>query len=198
MFMSRFVCGLIFGLALVILAGRGSSALAQKEEDKEVKEAQKDILKLAKDIEAAKKVDTAAIRKKYEELEPIMHAFKPFAKGGIGFDQKKGPEDGIEVKIQNLAKDSISAGTLRRDKANLIKIAQVNIAIGRIAQHYAPEKPKPGGKGPKDWKKYNDDMIKAAQDFIKAAKAEDPAKLKAAATEINSACNKCHSDFRDI
>jgi len=76
-------------------------------------------------------------------------------------------------------------------------MAQVNIAIGRIAHHYAPDKPKPGGKGPKDWKQYTDDMLKSTQDFIKAVKADDPAKVKAAAVEINAACTRCHGDFRD-
>jgi len=192
-FVRKLTSGSALALALALLAGPGYSALAQKE-DKEVKEAQKDVLKLAKDIEAGNKVDVAAIRKKYEELEPIMHAFKPSTKGGIGIG-KPGPGDSIEQKIINLGKRSLSPATLSKEKADLIKMAYINIAIGQIANHYPPKAK--GGKGPREWKQYNEDMIKSSQEFIKAVKADDTAKLKTAAANINSACNNCHSDFRD-
>jgi cytochrome c556 len=40
-------------------------------------------------------------------------------------------------------------------------------------------------------------MAKGSKELIEAVKSDDPKKVKAAANNINGACNNCHSDFRD-
>jgi len=190
----KWIFGSALALALVFLAGPGYTLAGKDDDNKEAKEAQKEILKLAKDVAAGKKIDATAIRKKFEELEPIMYAYKPSTKGGIGIG-KPGPGDSYEQKIINLGKRALSPANLGKEKADLIKMAHVNITIAHIANQYPPKAK--GGKGPKEWRQYNEDMIKSSEDFIKAVKAEDPGKVKTAAANINSACNNCHSDFRD-
>jgi len=183
--MSRFVCGLILGSALA-----PGLAFQPKDEDKELKAARKDVLDIAGQIEAGKKVDTAAIRKKYDDLDLIMNVYKPRIRSSGG---KPGSIDGVEAKIMHMAKRELLPTALRKEKYELIKMAYVNIAVAEIAQHYAPKT----GKGPRLWRQYNGDVIRASKEFIKAVNAEDAAKLKTAATNINSACNNCHKDYRD-
>jgi len=183
------------GLALVAALGLAVSNAARADED--AKKAQKDVLDLAADLEAGKSVGdkTKAIKKKYEDLNTLMHAYKPRDKGGVGFGPA-GKGDGIEIKLNAMAKRALSQMALDKEKAELIKVGYINIALAKIADEYAPAKPK-GSKGPKDWKKHVEDMEKSSKSLIDAAKASDPVAVKKAATELNSSCNNCHSDFRD-
>jgi cytochrome c556 len=192
--MTRLARALVLSPALLaaaaLLAGTGPGWAFD-----EVEDAQKEILDLAKRIQGGKDVSgrAAAIKKKYEELETVMHGFKPRAKKGIGYDEKTG----IEQKVMSLAKDELSADAVKKEKDRLVRMAYVNAAIAEVAAQYAPAKPK-GGKGAKEWKRYADDMKKSALELGKAAQAGDPAKLKTAASALNNACNGCHADFRDI
>jgi hypothetical protein len=159
----------------------------------DIADAQKDILKLAK----AGKVDAAqakAIRKKYDDLGTIMTIYKPKAKKGLGFNKTA---QGIELKIINMGKRALSKATLAKESKGLIEMAHINMVIAEISKQYAPSKPK-GGKTPAMWNNYADETKKAAEALIKAVKSGDPARVKSAATNLNSACNGCHADFRDV
>jgi len=184
------------GLAVALLAGDVS---ARADDDKEIKKAQKDVLDLAKLVEQGKESEVAGkaatIKKSYEDLNTVMHVYKPSPKGGIGFG-KPAAGDGIELKVIALGKRALPPATLKKEKDDLVKMAYINIAMAEVAAQYAPAKPK-GGKGAKEWKQYASDQKKASLELIKAAQAGDPAKVKAAANNINNACNNCHSDFRD-
>ncbi|MFO0927540.1 MAG: cytochrome c [Gemmataceae bacterium] len=186
--------GFVALLTLGLVLATGQNSARAYEDDKEtIKAAQKDLVDLAKAIDDGKdgKEQAAAIRKKYEDLAPIMHIYKPSTKGGIGIGTK-GAGDGMELKIINLGKRAPAA----KDKDDIVKIGQLNIAIGEVTKLYAPAKPK-GGKGAKDWTQHCEDQIKASKDLIAAAKSGAAAKVKAAANNLNNACNNCHSDFRD-
>jgi cytochrome c556 len=186
-------------LLMAIGVAVGTSTAHAFDDNKEIKEAQKDVLELTKLISAGKEKEAdakaAAIKKKYEELNTVMHVYKPSPKGGIGYG-KAGPGDGIELKIINMGKRNVPAATLQKEKADLIKLAYINAAMAMVADHYAPTKPK-GGKGAKEWKQYSADQKKAAMDMIKAIQAGNAADVKAAANNMNNACNNCHADFRD-
>jgi len=186
--MLRYARGLIFGsalLALVVLAATSRQALAF--DDKEAKQAQKDILELVKLIEAGKPTGDKAteIKKKYEELNAVMHIHKPKTRGGLG----------VEQLFLGLAKRAPSGDLLTKMKPELLKAATVTLAVADITAHYpAPKKP---GKTAKDWKQYNDDLIKSTKEFTKAVNDGSSADIKKIAANINSACNNCHTDFRD-
>lgn len=189
--MIRFFGGLALALAVLVVSGSARAF------DEDTKKAQKDILDLTKKIEGgAKSVseDAVKIKKKYEDLNTIMHAYKPSTKGGIGYGPK-GAGDGIEQAIISLGKRANEA-TVKKMKDDLIKMANVNIAIAEITMEYKPAKPK-GGKGAKEWKQHCDDMKKAAMELRDAAKGGDAKKVKAAANNLNTSCNNCHTDFRD-
>lgn len=198
--MTRFWHAACLGMSLLILAGPGAAQdKKEADEDKEIKEAQKDVLDLTKDVSAdkpdAKAINekAAKIKKKYEELNTVMHIYKPKDKGGIGYG-KAG--EGIELKIIGMGKRVVPAATLTKDKDELIKMANINIAMAAITKHYAPTKTK-GGKGKKDWESHCEDQRKAAEELIKAVKAGKAADVKTAANNLNNACNNCHTDFRD-
>jgi len=199
--MSRHARALIFGSTLMLVIGlltQSTTTRADAEEDKAIKEAQEDTIELAKAIEAGKdtKAITARMKKKYDELNTIMQVFKPSTKKGLGTGiGGKGPGDGIEAKIIKLGKSAPRAEDLAKQKAALIKMAYINLAIAEVAKHYPP-KPK-GGKGPKEWNQHNAEMKKSAQDLIDAIKSGDPKKVKEVAQNLNSSCNNCHTDFRD-
>lgn len=200
--MTRFWYAACLGLALFALAGPTAAQDKDKkvdDEDKEIKEAQKDVLDLTKDVSAAKpdakaiEAKAGKIKKKYEELNTVMHIYKPKDKGGIGYG-KAG--EGIELKIIGLGKRALAPAALTKEKDELVKLANINIAMAAITKHYAPTKTK-GGKGKKDWEQHCEDMRKGAEALIKAVKGNTPAAVKAAANDLNNACNNCHTDFRD-
>jgi cytochrome c556 len=191
------------GLAAVVvlalglgLAGSGRPARADAEEDKLIKEAQKDVLDLAKEIEAGKdgaaKAD--AIKKKYEELNTSMQIYKPRERKGLGIGPKsKG--DGIEIKIQNLGKRALSKAEAEKQKADLVKMCYINLAMAEVAKRYPPAKPV-CGKGVKEWQEYVDATRDGSKELLEAVKAGDPAKIKKAAKKVDDACASCHADFR--
>ena len=196
--MTRCVRGLLLGGALLAAVAVVTAARAADEDEKEVKAAQKDILDLTSTIEAgkgAKAIDAkvAAIKKKNEELGTLMHIYKPRNKGGLGF----GPvgTSGLESKIRELSKRKLAAGALEKQTKELIRMSYVNIAMADVTKHYFA-KPK-NGKGKKEWDEYLTAQKKAAQDLIAAVKAKDTTKIKEVANNLDSACNNCHSDFRD-
>jgi cytochrome c556 len=183
----------------IVLAAVALGAVSRADDDEEVKAAQKDVLALAKDVAAGKATDrdiakkAGRIARKYEELHTVMHVYKPKAKGGIGYG-KDGA--GIELKIIGLGKRRLTAAALAKEKDELVKMADINIAVAEIAMPYAPSKPK-GGRGAKDWRAHVADMRKAAQALKKGVREGKSDAVKAAANSLNNACNNCHTDFRD-
>ncbi|MBY0229321.1 MAG: cytochrome c [Gemmataceae bacterium] len=191
----------IGGLALIAAIALSAHAAYRADDDdekKKVKEAQKAIVDLAEALEAGKdpKDAVAAIRKKYDDLLTVMHVYKTREKGGYGVGPK-GKSDGIELKIVDMGKRAPSKATLDKYKDEYVKMGYLNLAMGKIAHAYPPAKPVKG-KGAKEWKQHSDDQEKASKELIEAFKKGDGAAVKRAATNLNAACNNCHSDFRDI
>ncbi len=79
-----------------------------------------------------------------------------------------------------------------------IQLASYKLAIYSWATHYyVPKKDDmPNGKKPEDWDKWTDEMMKASQDLINAAKAKKQNDLKSAVRKLDTSCTKCHDDFR--
>lgn len=170
----------------------------------EIEDARKDVTQLAKMYADAKgKIDeakvkaiTAAIKKKYDDMGPLMSIYKPSDKKGVGFNPaKKGKGDGMEKRIIDLGKRAPTADILAKEKDLLVRMATYNLAMHAISRAYAPEKPK-AGKGAKEWNKYNDEMKEGTEAFLTAVRANNPGGVKKAAERINAACNDCHTDFR--
>jgi hypothetical protein len=180
---------LMLGLAMVAIQAR-----AADDEDEDAKKARADILAVVKELEAGKdvaaKVD--AIRKKYEDLEHLMKVYKPREKNGLGIGPK-GKGDSIEFKIINMGKRKMSAGALAKEKAELIKMAYLNIVMAKITHKYV------GKKKPKEWKEYTESMETESKNLLSELqkKAPSPDEIKKIATRLTASCNTCHSEIRD-
>ena len=193
--MRKYTTGLAAGLAL--LAGVGLVAL-QAADDKPLHAATKKLAAEAgtKDWAALSKAG-APIAKKYMTDE-IMYQFKPRnakKNPGIGVGSKPGAvtPDGIEQKLSNMGK-RVTVKDVKDAKA-LKEMADVSAAIAAIIVNQPPAAS--GAKKPATWKKYSEEMYKAARDLNKALDGKKPADIKKAAIKLNSSCTDCHSVFRD-
>jgi hypothetical protein len=184
-------------IALVLLVAAFSTSnfrapVVAGEED-EVKAAQKALLDLTKDIEDGKNAKeirkkAQSIKQKNEELDDLMHIYKPQSKGGLGIGPKG---DSIEAKLNALGKKGISKADLARLEKDLVRVGNLNIAMTAVLEQYkVPALP------PLVWQARSDDLKKTSQEFIKAVKTGDPAKVRVAAHTITNACDNCHVLFR--
>jgi hypothetical protein len=187
---------LALGVCLVYVVGSGSAA-----DEKDKKEVTDAVLKLA---EAVEKGDKEAIKKQTEDLAKsaplgsVMDLLKLRTKDGLGVGATPGAitPDGIEAKIQALAKKPLTAAELAKQGPDLEKMAYIATAISHVADYNTPKK-KMGEKDPKDWKTWTEDMQTGSADLAKAIKAKNPMDIKTVANKLNSSCNNCHGVFRD-
>lgn len=157
------------------------------------KEARDAVLKVA---DALEKGDTATAKKlasgvksETEDLMNLMLPRKDNGKGGLGIGAKPGAitPDGIEKKVQDLAKNAPKAGEAK----DLERAGYIMKAISMTIENKVPK-----GKKPMPWKKYNTDYEKMTDDFIAAAKKGDAKAIQAASKKLNDSCITCHNDYK--
>jgi Cytochrome C' len=134
------------------------------------------------------------------ELEGVMNLLRLRSKGGLGFGLKPpagaATADGIEAKVMGLAKRPLPAADLKKQADDIVRSAHILAAVSEVSDLHTPKK-KMGDKDPKDWTTWTKDMRDASLQLAEAAKKNDPAAVKAAASKLNSSCNNCHGTFRD-
>ena len=147
--------------------------------------------------EAKVKALVATIKKNNEDLNDLMAIYKPTKSKGLGWNPaKKGMGDGIEKRIIDLGtKKALNKAQMAKESDLILRATYYNLAMYEITKAYVPEKPK-AGKGAKDWKKHNDEIMEGSKEVFAAVKANDPVALKKAMGRIGGACNECHTDFR--
>jgi Cytochrome C' len=196
--MKKAAAKLILGAAL-LAAGLGvvtaSSSSAEMADLKGGVQAIADALAKG-DAEGAKKL--AADLAKNTSVEDAMHLFNLRAKKGFGVGETAGKfsPDGIEGKINNFSRKAPPKADVTRDGDALAKMAYRTAAVAEIALKKAPEKDM-GDKKVKDWNTYATNMRAGSLELADAFKAQDPAKVKAAASKVASSCSSCHGTFRD-
>jgi soluble cytochrome b562 len=172
-------CTLALGVWL--LAGPGTPAADEDEEA-----VAKDFQKLVDKVKSGKPITEAEAKefqKKHDDLEEVMHMFKPPAKG----------KTDIEKRIMDLEEKGISKEQAAREKEELVRGARVARVIAQLLPAYAPPE---AGKA-KDWNRLAREMGKGAEGFEKAAQKGEPEGVKKAAGTLNGSCNECHKKFRD-
>jgi len=188
-------------LALQLLLGTDASGAPI---DKDVKEALDKIAGLIeKGDDAAAKKEAAALGKKIEELNDVMHAFKPRVpakkKGiaGIGVGSKPGvvTPDGIEQKLVDIGRNGIAVNDLKREGKAIGEAAWHIAAIAEVALAKPTDKVNTAAKK-EMWKKWSEDMRAGAKDLAAAVKTNSAAEVKTAVTKLNTSCNACHAEFR--
>lgn len=134
------------------------------------------------------------------ELDPVMHSFKPRAKGGFGIGMKAGlvpaNQDGIEAYLPTLSKKGLSAADAGKLADPIIAMCNRVLAIAEVSDHLWPES-KESSKSKKKWLDLNEIMKVGAKDLSEAVSTKNYAGVKKAASKLNSSCTDCHSVFRD-
>jgi hypothetical protein len=172
------------------MADRGAAADIQKLADL-----------VAKNDDAALAKQAEALARKYKNLSEFMSLLKPRSEkgGGLGVGKKPGAiePDSIEAKTAALAKKAPSSAELDGQEGDLVRMAQVMIAIAEVAKHKCEVNKKVGYLDPMDWQRWLQGMQKSSQDLAEAIKAKDPGKVKAAAAALSANCTNCHRIFRE-
>jgi hypothetical protein len=147
------------------------------------------------DAAGAKKAAVAVAAK--NEVETIMTAFNLRKKKGIGVGPTANEimPDGIEVKIQALARDGITPAALKKEGPGLARAGYVIAAVGHIAVAKAPAKDI-GKQKKSDWIQWAQDLAKSSEDFALACKAGSAAEVKKTASKVNQTCDSCHAVFK--
>jgi hypothetical protein len=201
LYAARLLCG---AAALLALAALFLAPALGRDDDPDEKErmlktaaAQKDVLKLldnlsAKEDDVRKQAQDVA---KTHAIKFVMAQFKPRENGGLGVGASAA-RDCIETEVLFLSKKLLTPDQLTTQKAELQKMAEAALTISHVAPNYAPKTDEPG-MPIKDWMRLCDEMKQGSKDLIEAVKGDAPAAVKKSAAGLNSACESCHSEFRD-
>lgn len=175
--------GLLLGIVAAVIALAGGQA-------QEIKGPGKDVVDLAREAEEGKDVSkkAAELRKKFGNIRTLMRLYNPRTSGGLGIGPKG---DGIEGKFSDLGDDGITAAALKKEAAEVVRMASINLVVMEIVHGLAPEKPFLG-RGKKEWDRDAEAVKAGSRNLLEAVKAGDPKAVKAAATRINTACVSCH------
>lgn len=181
--------------AWAFMAGPGSAGDDEKAQHKQV-------LKIAAAFKASKDdgmKEAAAMSKKLDSLEAVMHAFKTRKKGGFGVGDTPGAitPDGIELYINMLQRDGITPTALEKNGKAVEDLAYATAAVAEVTKHFNNKDFGKGKKTKKDWQEFSDKMRDGSLKLAAAAKSKGAAEVKAAAKVVNDACNACHSIFRE-
>jgi cytochrome c556 len=188
--------GITLAASLLALGIWSLTAYSADDEDKEaIQKAQQEVNKLVESMDGGKgdvKAQVQAIRKKFDDLKPIMYVYKPRGKGGVGMG-KDGAS--IETELAKIGsprgKEKLTPKKLESLQKDLIRAGKLSKAIAEITDQYTPK------KDSAKWKGYVEEMKKGADELIEAAKSNDVGKVKKAATNLSASCTNCHSDFRN-
>jgi hypothetical protein len=151
-------------------------------------------LENGKDDDAKKMA--AALAKKIDELNDVMHGFKPRPKGvGVGHKAGVVVPDGLELKYNSIGRDGITPQQLGKEGQNLVEGAWMTAAIMEVALAKTPAKDM-GKKKRAKWIEWTEGTRDGARELAKAAKAMSTTEVKTAVVKMNNNCNSCHMIFR--
>ncbi len=189
------------GAGLLLLAtGVWFVGFGQAASEKELRDS---IRKLAqsiekKDADGAKKQATA-LGKSIDDMEDLMNMLsgRNGDKGGLGVGPKPGAitPDGIEDKIEHLAKKPLAEKQLSTEADALVQMGYDVAAVMAVAQAKGWQKEE-GAKKKTTWEKFSKASETAALAFADAAKKKNPAEVQAAAKKLDNSCSTCHDIFK--
>jgi cytochrome c556 len=197
--MRRFASAWAAVLGLLAVAFFGSAGRSRADIDKEMFTALSAIAQAIEKGDGATAATKAkALAAKVEDLDDLMHSFKPRNKKGLGVGLKADvvTPDGIEQKLDLIAKDGITDQQLAKEGKALNEAAWMTAAIAEVTKYKAPTKDK-GKKTKARWGQYANGVFDGAKDLAAASKVMKADAVKAAAIKLTNNCNSCHMYFRD-
>lgn len=194
--------GITFAGALLAMSLWSLTAYSADDDDKKAnKEAQEAVLKLLDSMNGKKgdvKSQAEAIHKKFDELKPVMWVYKPRKKDGIGMGKNGDDIEKTLVKVSNPRDKEMTPKKILTMREELAKAAELSRAVAEVADLYAAQyKDDNGKKDPAKWKEFMAKMRKGADELSKAAKGDDPVKIRNAAGNLSASCTECHAVFRN-
>jgi cytochrome c556 len=136
-------------------------------------------------------------RQAIAELGDVMEHFKTQKKGGEGIHpalqsniRLKGALNGIEEKLRALAMRKLSDDNLKKEADELALLGYRAAVVGELTYFYTPK------KNAKEWQELSLEMRDAGVALADAAKKQDGEAVLKASNNLNSSCNRCHSEFR--
>ncbi len=195
--------GITFAGAMLALSLWSLAAYsADDDDDKQAKmDAQKEVIKLRDAMNGNKgdvKAQVQAMKKKFEELKPIMWVYKSRKKGGIGLGKDGDDIEQTIGKVGNPRAKGMNAKKRLDMKEDLAKAAELSRAIVEVTELYAGQyKDDTGKKNPAKWKEFTEKMRKGADELSKAAKGKEAAAIQTAAGNLSASCTECHAVFRN-
>jgi hypothetical protein len=131
------------------------------------------------------------------DLGDVMEHFKTQKKGGEGIHtalqsniRLKGALNGIEEKLRALAMKKLSDANLKKEADELALLGYRAAVVGEVTYFYPPK------KNAKEWRELAVEMRDAGVALADAAKKQDGEAVLKASNNLNSSCNRCHSEFR--
>ena len=182
--MKRFVAG---GLALLLAGALAGWA-------QELKGPAKAALELAREAEAGKDVTKGvpALSKQLGGVGAAMRLFEPRSRGGVGVGAKGA---GVERRLTDLAEDGLTAEAMKKEAADLTRLAHLTAVVAEATHAFAPTKPF-AGRGKKEWDRDLTAVKAGSRDLLKAVRDGDPKAARSAADRVNKACTSCHDGAR--
>jgi hypothetical protein len=161
------------------------------------------VRKLADTIEKKKtaeaKKHAVDLAKKFKSMEDVMALMQGRTgdEGGLGVGAKPGSitPDGIEDKVEALAKKPLPEKQLAQEADDLARMGYQVAAVMQVAHAKAPEKDD-GDKKRADWFKFVDQTQTTALEFAAVARKKNPAELQKAAKKLDTSCSSCHDVFK--
>ncbi len=136
------------------------------------------------------------------DLEKAMRLLKVRDSGGLGFASKpvKGTPDGMESRLLALQRKALTPTELATQADDIVRMANVLAVIAQMTEANTPAK-KVGDKDPKDWRAFQEAMLKNTLALGEAARKKDPkespAAIRTIAKALNDSCSSCHEKFPD-
>ncbi len=153
------------GMALWLLL---ISSTGRAEDDKELRATIDKLAQTAVKDPVILSKEAARVAQSLDDILPMMNLLRKrtsSGKGGFGVGPTPtgAPDDGIEARLVNLAKNPLDKDQVAKESPALLQMAHRTLVIAQIALAKAPTK-KESGKDPKDWKDYAGQMIKSTQE----------------------------------
>jgi hypothetical protein len=183
-------CAAVIGLGVILSTSQAD------DDDKKVRDKVEELAGVAsKKPDDLQKKAEAWVKEAKPDLDDVMGLLKKRMKDGtggfgIGKTATGKMDDGIEARIEKLAKAGLDEADLK-NKADLIQALNRTKAIAAIAQATKTNK-----MGAKKWQEYADRMDKGTDDLAKAIESGKVGEVKKAAKNLQSSCVDCHAEFR--
>jgi len=184
-------CAAVVGLGIILTTGRAD------DDDKKIRDKVEELAGVAaKKPDDLQKKAEAWVKEAKPDLEDVMGLLKKRMKDGsggfgIGKTATGKLDDGIEARIEKLAKAGPSDGDLM-NKADLIQALNRTRAIAAIAKASGTNKAGAAAK----WQDFVKRMAEGSDDLSKAIESGKAKEIKKAANNLHSSCVDCHAEFR--